>query len=127
MGISLETLIVDESAVARDQLASALAPYLRFTRAGELLLEPRFDDLAAELRVLCVLLALQALRLLDLRETDQATPAEIVSISGMPPGTVRPKLAGLLKKRLVAKDGARYSLPVHAARRAIELLTANSG
>lgn len=123
MNTKLEDLVVDERELASTQLAGTLAPYVRFTEAGGLLLEPAFHDLPADHKVLCILLSLQALRMLGYRDTDQATPAEIVDFSGMAPGTVRPKLSQLLKERQVAKTaGGSYSLPLHAARRAISLL-----
>jgi hypothetical protein len=122
MAEELRALIVDEEALAQEELARGLQPYVRFTSGGKLLLEPAFDDLPAEQRVLCVLLALQAMRLLGLRESDDATPGDVGAISGMPSGTVRPKLSALLKGRWVVKTGARYSLPLHSARRAIDLL-----
>lgn len=121
--MKLEDLVVDEREVASTELASALGPYVRFTASGGLLLEPGFKELHAEHQVLCVLLALQALRMLGYRDTDQASPAQIVELSGMAPGTVRPKLSGLLKARHVTKSaGGSYSLPLHEARRAISLL-----
>jgi hypothetical protein len=122
MADDLRALVVDEEGLAQGELARALRPYVRFTSGGKLLPEAAFDGLPAGHRVLCVLLAFQALRLLELRETDDATPAEISEISGMPPGTVRPKLSALLKGRWVAKNGTRYSLPIHSSRRTIDLL-----
>jgi hypothetical protein len=123
MADKLSALIVDSESLARDEFARALGPYVRFTSSGGLLLEPAFDQLSSEHRVLCVLLALQAMRLLGLRDSDEVTPAQITEISGMPPGTVRPKLSALLKARWVVKGtGGLYSLPLHSARRAVALL-----
>jgi hypothetical protein len=118
----LEDLVVDESTIAADDLAGTLEAYARFTSDGHLYLQPAFNDLPAEHQVLCVLLGVQALHLLGYRERDDATPAEIVEISGMAPGTVRPKLSTLVKRRAVVKSERRYSLPLHAATRAIEVL-----
>jgi DNA-binding transcriptional ArsR family regulator len=122
MADALTALIVDDDALARDELAVAIAAHVRLTKGGALLLEPSFNDLPSDRQVLCVLLALKALKLLGFRESDSATPQEIVDLSGMAPGTVRPKLSALLKARLVTKQGHSYSLPVHSARRAIDLL-----
>lgn len=124
MDDELRALVLDEETVARDELARALQPYVRFTSGGKLLLEPAFDELPAERRVLCLLLALQAMRILEMRDSDDATPAELTDLSGMAAGTVRPKLAALLKGRRVVKIDGRYSLPLHSARRAMELLGA---
>ena len=118
----LEDLVVDETEVARDEIAAALAGYLRITRTGDLLPEPAFDELPAEHRVLCVLLALQAAHMLGLRSDGAATPTDVVAASGMPAGTVRPKLSALLKARYVVRVDHKYSLPVHATRRAAQVL-----
>ncbi|HEX8066296.1 MAG TPA: hypothetical protein VF520_07205 [Thermoleophilaceae bacterium] len=122
MSDALTTLLVDETEFARDEIAPALEPYVRLTRDGGLLLEPGFDALPTELRVLCVLVALQALKMLGVRATNDVTPAELVEISGMPEGTVRPKLSALHKAHRVSKDAGRYSLPMHSARRAMAAL-----
>jgi len=127
MGDSLDDLVVDHSAIARGDLARALQPFVRFTGEGQLWLEAGFDDLPADQRVLCVLLAVQGLHILGYRDTDQVTPAEVVELSGMASGTVRPKLSALLKQRRIAKNGARYSLPIHSARRAVDLLVSAHG
>jgi hypothetical protein len=115
----LDALIVTDADLARDELASVLTPFVRLTRDGGLVLESDFESLSAERKVLCVLLCVQAMRMLGIRDNAEVTPAEITAISGIPSGTVRPKLSGLLKGRRVIKRGARYELPVHAARRAI--------
>jgi hypothetical protein len=118
----LTTLLVSEDSVARDEVADALQPILRFTGSGELLPERSFESLPAESKLLAVLLALKAQELLGVRPDPSATPQEIATLSGMPPGTVRPKLAGLLRARRVTRDHARYALPVHSIRSACELL-----
>jgi hypothetical protein len=118
----LDSLIIDDNDLARDELAVGLQPFVRLTRAGRLILEPDFNRLPSERQVLCVLLALQAAHMLGLRETAAAVPAEVIELSGMPPGTVRPKLSALLKARHVVKDGSAYCVPVHSIRRAAALL-----
>lgn len=122
MAKELKDLIVDEKAIAQTELATALDPYVRFTGAGELVLQDEFQSLTAERQVLCLLLAVQAMKILELGDTDQITPAELVELSGMAPGTVRPKLSALAKKRRVSRHGGSYSLPMHSARRVIDEL-----
>lgn len=119
---ALDALVVNEADVARDEIAAALRPFLRFTRDGGLLLEPGFEALSTENQVLCLLLGLRALEMLGLRRTAQASPTELVELSGMAAGTVRPKLSALRKSRRIIRVGSSYELPVHLARRAIQTL-----
>jgi hypothetical protein len=120
----LSSLIVDEQTLTRDELARVLGPYVAFSSGGALVIEPAFDRLSAQHRVLCVVLALQALHALGLRKDVAAAPAEIVDLSGMPPGTVRPKLSILLRGRWItrAKDG-RYCVPLSSLRRVCRVLS----
>jgi hypothetical protein len=119
---ALKDLIVNERAVAETELATALDPYVRFTGDGELIIQEGFQSLTSERQVLCLLLAVQAMKILELRDTDQITPSEMVELSGMAPGTVRPKLSALAKKRRATRQRGSYSLPMHSARRVIEEL-----
>lgn len=120
----LTALIVDEQELARDELGTALSPFVRFTGGGALLLQAAFDELDAARKVLCVLLALQAVHILGLRNRAGASPQDIVSESGMAPGTVRPTLTSLKKRRLVEKQASGdYVVALHAAQRAVRALT----
>lgn len=114
----LQELLVDEGAVARDELAQALRPYVQLGADGGLWLRETFDGLPARSKVLCLLLAIKAQSLLGLREADGAQPQELIDASGMAAGTVRPKLSELRKARLVAKSGNLYLVPDPVVRRA---------
>lgn len=122
----LKDLVVDEASFARDELARALKPYVQLGREGGLwLLEP-FDGLPARAKVICVLLAVKAQYLLDFRATDGAQPQELVDLSRMAAGTVRPKLSELNRSRLVAKTGSGYTIPDPMSRRALAELTGSA-
>ena len=123
MANDLKRLVVEEADLAEADLADALEPYLRFTSDGQLLLEDGFEALSAKDRVLCLLLGLRAMEMLGLRPQATAKPAEIVRVSGMPPGTVRPKLSQLTRERYATKGADGYSLPLHSARRAVRILS----
>jgi hypothetical protein len=118
----LSQLLVDQDSIARDELASGLAPYVQLTEQGGLWPLPPFEDLDSGTKVLCTLLAVKAMSLLGLRESDRVAPIELVEMSGMPPGTVRPKLSRLAEKRLIAKSGGQYWISTHGARKALEAL-----
>jgi hypothetical protein len=120
----LADLIVSESDFAEEELTRVLQPFVRFTDRGELALERRFDELPSEAQVACVLLALKALEILGLRPDDSASPADICEVSGLPGGTVRPKLSALLRKRCVRRgDDGRYSVPISLSHRTAEVVT----
>jgi len=114
----LAELVVDEAAIARGELAEVLEAFVRLTKGGDLIFEPAFDSLTAHQRVCCVLLSLRAGEMLGFRAGPGATPKEIVELSGMPAGTVRPKLVDLTKRRLARKANGRYEIPVATLRAA---------
>jgi hypothetical protein len=119
----LTDLIVTHKGLAEEELVPLLARFVRFTEDGDLVLLSAFEELPAESRVACVVLAIKALQLVGLRTADNASPAEVCALSGLPGGTVRPKLRALLRKRQVHRDSAgRYSVPVNIAHRTAELL-----
>jgi hypothetical protein len=123
----LAALVVDETLLAREELAAVLGPFVRFTASGGLLLEKAFDHLTTLQRVGCVLLAMRAAELLGLRDRPGARPREIVAVSGMPPGTVRPKLGALVRERIAVKEADEYMIPGHGIRRAVDLIKGATG
>jgi hypothetical protein len=123
----LSALLVDENDVARDELAAGLAPFVQLTKQGGLLPLAQFDALNSANKVLTLLLAIKAMKMLELRETERVGPAELIAISGMAPGTVRPKLSALSSKRLIAKDGHEYWITNLGARKALQVLVSANG
>jgi hypothetical protein len=119
---SLTHLLVDEDEVGRALVAEALEPYVRLTRGGGISPLPLFDELVAEQKVLVALLSFRAMHLLGMRETQGTRPAHIAEVTGVPPGTVRPALQRLARKRMAAKAGNDYVVPLHASQRAITAL-----
>jgi uncharacterized membrane protein (UPF0136 family) len=118
----LAALLVDENDVAREELASGLAPFVQITKQGGLLpLEP-FEGLNSANKVLTLLLAIKAMRMLELRDNERVGPAELTEMSGMAAGTVRPKLSALASNRLIAKDGPEYWITTLGARKALQVL-----
>jgi hypothetical protein len=118
----LKGLLIDTGSVAREEVAAALAPLLQFDESGGVWLLDPFDQLSSENKVMCLLLAVKAQQLLGLREEDSATPQDLAELGQMSGGTIRPKLAKLLKNRQVAKTGQAYHLPPPAMRRAVTRL-----
>lgn len=118
----LSALLVDEDEVARDELATGLAPYIQITKQGGLLPKPAFEGLSAADKVLTLLLSIKAMKMLGLRDDERVGPAELIELSVMPGGTVRPKLSALAGKRLIVKDGHEYWITTLGARKALEVL-----
>ena len=114
----LEALLVDESSIARDELATALAPFVQLTRDGGMIPTERFAQLSAAEKLLATLLSLVAHRLLGNRAGDAAKPAELARLTGLPTGTVHPTLSELARKHKVAKQADGYYLPRAAMRSA---------
>lgn len=120
----LAVLVVDENEIAQDALAEALAPYVGITKSGGLVLTERVTELTAASRMLVVLLATWAANLLGYRARPGAPPAELVDLSGLPAGTVRPKLSELSKRGLVVKRGAEYAIALSSVRLALAAVAA---
>lgn len=118
----LAALLVDEDSIAREELAAGLAPYVQLAEQGGLWPLPPFEDLDSATKVLCALLAVKAMSMLGLRESDRVAPVELIEMTGMPPGTVRPKLSKLAEKRLIAKDDHQYWISTRGARKALQVL-----
>ena len=118
----LEDLVVDEMALAKEHLAKGLAPYVGLTERGEVVFTEAARQLTAAKRLLAVLLAMRAGRVLGLRREAGATPVELSACTGIPAGTVRPKLAELRRAHLVSKEGGRYVVPIASIRLAITAL-----
>ncbi|MCU1460207.1 MAG: hypothetical protein JWO37_282 [Acidimicrobiales bacterium] len=122
-GDPLERLVVDEQTIAREELAEVLAPYVGITKSGGLVLTEDAATLNAATRMLAVMLALWAAEWLGLRASNGASPNELTELSGLPSGTVRPKLSELSKRRLVAKRGTGYEIPLASVRLAAAVVS----
>lgn len=118
----LSTLLVDEDDVARDELAAGLTPFIQITKQGGLLPRPAFEKLSTADKVLTLVLSIKAMKMLGLRESERVGPAELIELSGMPAGTVRPKLSALAKGRLIVNDDHEYWITTLGARKALEVL-----
>jgi hypothetical protein len=114
--------LVDEDDVAREELAAGLAPFIQLTKQGGLLPRPAFEGLSAVDKVLTLLLSIKAMKMLGLRDSERVGPADLIALSGMPGGTVRPKLSALAGKRLIVKDDHEYWITTLGARKALEVL-----
>jgi hypothetical protein len=119
----LEDLLVDEAAFDRDALAEALLDYVRLGRSGELRPGPKWGGLSRLGRVLAVLLAGKAAWALGLRADENTGASEVTTLSGLPGGTVRPKLRILRERSLVEQSAdGRYRVSSMAMSSALQTL-----
>lgn len=118
----LQTLVLDDREFARDELASVLRPYVRFTPNGQLILEERFGDLNSLEKLCCVLLAYRAMHMVGLRDGAGVLAVEVEAETGLPGGTIRPKLSQLRKVRIAAQNGKHWLIPTYSVRRAAAMI-----
>lgn len=120
----LKALLLDAVEANRARLAQALHDVLGVdTKSGGIVLKPGFNSLDTGRRVLAYLLGALAAKLLDLRETEEVQPIELQQRTGMPKGTVNPKLSQLHKDRRVSKGpGGAYFVAGHQIDSAVQYL-----
>jgi hypothetical protein len=109
----LEQLVVRREQLERDQKAQIVKMVFPFAaidpEKGRVHPKAPFDELNAKDKVLVYLLARLALSALpDAKASASVSPKEIEEETGLPGGTVRPKLAQLEKERLAFKSEGGY-------------------
>ena len=121
----LADLLLDASQVDRARLASALQGILGVdTETGRVVFKPGYGRLTTRHRVLAYLLGRKAAVLLGKAEEEAATPKEICIDTGMPSGTVNPKLRELGRARLVSQtDVSEYYVAAHQLTQALQDLS----
>jgi len=99
----LEDLLLNAAEVDRARLSSALVDVLGIdTESGRVVLKPGFGGLNARNKLLAYLLGRKAAVLLGKMDVEAASPKDVQQETGMPTGTVNPKLRELLHDRLVS-------------------------
>ncbi|MBI5301112.1 MAG: hypothetical protein HY868_03170 [Chloroflexi bacterium] len=109
----LEQLIVKREQLERDQKTQLVKMVLPFAaidpEKGRVHPKAPFDELNAKHKVLVYLLARLALSALpDAKTSAAVSPKEVEDETGLPGGTVRPKLTQLEKERLVIRNEGGY-------------------
>jgi len=120
----LSTLLLDVSEVNRTRLASTLRDILGIdTESGQVVLKPGFSELTTRLKVLAYLLGRKAAALLGKADIEAAAPRDISQETGMPSGTVNPKLRELRDSHLVSQtESGQYYVAPHQFLQAIDEL-----
>lgn len=128
MSDPLEALLVDRDEIDRAALAGALEGVLAVNRAdGAPVQGPLYEGLSARQMVLAYFLWARAAVLLGLREDDALTGKMIEELSGLPGGTVRPKIGQLKDSRLIRAAGSGYEIVPSALKVAAQELVAGRG
>lgn len=120
----LQALLLDADEVDRTQLAEALGGLLGIdNKTGRVVLKPGFNTLDTRKKVLAFLMGAKVANLLGKSEAEIVSPTELSRGTGMPKGTVNPKLSQLHDQRLISKtkNGAYY-LDSHQVPKAAEEL-----
>lgn len=120
----LSELLLDADEVDRSQLAQGLRDLLGIdNKTGRVVLKPMFNDLDTRRKVLAYLMGAKVAALLGKADDEIVTPTDLSKRTGMPRGTVNPKLAQLHEDRIVSKtkSGAYYLEP-HQISSALEAL-----
>lgn len=120
----LKELLLDADEVDRAQLAKALKIYLGIdSKSGRVVLKPGFKKLSTRNRVLVYLLGCKVSTILGLIDSEEVAPKEIPKETGLPEGTVYPKLKELKEDRLISQnDSSKYYVAPHQILTAIEQL-----
>jgi len=120
----LKDLLLDADEVDRAQLAKALKNYLGIdSKTGRVVLKPGFKTLSTRNRVLTYLLGYKVSTLLGLIDSEEVAPKDIPNETGLPKGTVYPKLKELKEDRLISQsDSSKYYVAPHQILTAIEVL-----
>jgi len=104
----LSNLLLDSEEIDRASLARALQDYVGVdSKSGKVVLKPGFNKLSARKKVLAYLLGKKVAKILGKIENELTAPKDIPIETGIPRGTVNPKLRELSDARLVSqtKDG----------------------
>ena len=110
----LADLLLNAAEVDRARLSSALSDILGVdTESGRVVIKPGFSRLSARNKLLAYLLGRKAAVLLGKADIEAVAPKDIQQETGMPTGTVNPKLRELLQDRLVSstKSSEYYVAP----------------
>jgi hypothetical protein len=117
----LTGLLLDASQVDRVRLASALQDVLGVdTETGLVVMKPSYTHMTTRHKVLAYLLGRKAAVLLGRAAAEAASPKVICTETGMPSGTVNPKLRELMRDRLVSRtESSEYYVAPHQVASAV--------
>ncbi len=107
----LDNLLLDAQEIDRASLARALHDFVGIDKVtGKVVLKPGFNKLNSRQKILAYLLGKKVAKLLGRNDSEVVAPKDIPTETGIPKGTVHPKLRELLESRVVSqtKEGEYY-------------------
>jgi DNA-binding transcriptional ArsR family regulator len=121
-GDPLSELLLDAKEVNRELLARTLKNLIGIdTNSGNIVLKSKYGKLSTRHKVLVYLLGKKVSYLLEKADAEEVEPKDITQATGMPPGTVHPKLSELKEDRLISQnDDGKYYIPDHQINNSID-------
>lgn len=118
----LSELLLDATEVDKARLAKTLKDLLGVdSKTGLVVLKPGFSKLAARQKIIAYLLGRKASSLLGLGVAETVAAKEIPDQTGLPEGTVRPRLRELLDARYISQsEKSEYYIAQHQINMAIQ-------
>ena len=118
----LEDLLLDAAEVDRARLADALREVLGIDgTSGKIVPKPGYNSLKTRQKVLSYLLGMKVAVLVKKVTDELVLPKDIQEATGLPQGTVNPKLKELKEAKLVTRDKAgKYYVAQHQLSAALE-------
>lgn len=116
MGLEkLKELLVDQKEVMEDVILDALKGIVSLdSQSGEVYLQEKFSELRPDAKICVFLMARKAAHLLGLADGEVTSATLIRERTGMPVGTVNPKLRSLLDRGVIAQNEHKeYFMPAH--------------
>ncbi len=107
----LSNLLLNAQDIDRASLARVLQDFLGIDKtSGKVILKPGFNKLSSRQKVLAYLLGKKVAKLLGKIDNELTSPKDIPDETGIPKGTVNPKLRELFESHLVkqSKEGEYY-------------------
>lgn len=104
----LQKLIVDEVALDKEKLVSLIMGNLGISKSGEIVILPGFNSLSTKSKILSILLAKKAAKLMELAAEEKASIKDIIQKTGLPQGTIGRELSELKDLRLVLSENGYY-------------------
>ena len=120
----LKELLVKEEDVLEDMILDSLRGIVSLdSKSGEIYPNERYGKLKADAKICVFLMARKAANLLGLKGVDSVSATTIRERTGMPMGTVNPKLRTLVGKGVIAQNEAKeYFMPAHGLSLAREII-----
>lgn len=109
---NLDSLVIPESPIKRDELMNLLKRYLRIVYSSDKFnFQRRYWGLSTDRKVLVVLLGEKARYLLGISEDDRLDPTRVSKLSEVKLGNAYPAIRKLEQRGLIENRGGEYRIP----------------